>query len=159
MKDTRKETVVKELSATREAFFDLARQLEESDWTQPIYTHGETWTAGDVLRHLTDAESGMLGTMRNILQGGGGVPEDFDVNRWNRSRVARAKDKTPAELLAQMEENRADLLAFVDELAPENLDEEGRHASLRIMTIEEILHQIADHERQHMADLRQALDG
>jgi len=153
----RKETVVRKLTTTREAFFALARQLEESDWTQPIYTHGEEWSAADVLRHLTDAESGMLGTMRNILKGGGGVPEDFDLNRWNRSRVAKAKDKTPSELLAQMEENRAELLAFIDELDAEDLNKEGRHASLRIMSIEEILHQIADHERQHMADLRHAL--
>lgn len=158
MKNGRKATMVKKLKETREAFFELAYRLEEADWTQPIYTHGETWSAGDVLRHLTDAESGMLGTMRNILKGGGGVPEDFDVDRWNRSRVAKAKEKTPSDLLAQMEENREELLAFIDELEPEDLDKEGRHASLRIMSIEEILHQIADHERQHMADLEQALD-
>lgn len=158
MKNGRKETAVRKLAETREAFFDLARQLEEADWTQPIYTHGEEWSAGDVLRHLTDAERGMLRTMRNILEGGEGAPEDFDLDRWNRSRVAKAKDKTPAELLAQMEDNRAELLAFIDELDAEELDKEGRHASLRIMTIEQILHRIADHERQHMADLRQALE-
>lgn len=158
MKNGRKAAIVKKLKETREAFFGLAHRLEEADWTQPIYTHGEGWTAGDVLRHLTDAESGMLGTMRNIRKGGGGVPEDFDVDRWNRSRVAKAKAKTPAELLAQMEENRGELLAFIEDLEPEELDKEGRHASLRIMSIEEILHQIADHERQHMADLEQALD-
>lgn len=158
MKNGRKAAVVKKLEETREAFFELSHRLEEADWTRPIYTHGETWTAGDVLRHLTDAESGMLGTMRNILEGGGGVPEDFDLDRWNRSRVAKAKEKTPAELLAQMEENRKLLLAFVEELEPEDLDKKGRHASLRIMSIEEILHQIADHERQHMADVRQALE-
>lgn len=158
MKNGRKVTAVKKLQETREAFLGLARRLAEADWTQPIYTHGEKWTAGDVLRHLTDAESGMLGTMRNILAGGGGVPEDFDLDRWNRSRVAKAKEMTPSELLSQMEENREELLAFIDELEPEELDEKGRHASLRIMSIEEILHQIADHERQHMADLQQALE-
>ncbi|MDX1686357.1 MAG: DinB family protein [Candidatus Promineifilaceae bacterium] len=159
MKNERKETAVRKLTETREEFFQLARRIEESEWTHPIYTHGEEWSAADVLRHVTDAEKGMLATMRDILAGGGGAPEDFDIDRWNRSRVARAKEKTPAELLAQMEENRAELLAFIEELDPEDLDEEGRHASLQIMSIEEILHRIADHERQHMADLRQALEG
>ncbi|HEX6383582.1 MAG TPA: DinB family protein [Anaerolineae bacterium] len=68
------------------------------------------------------------------------------------------RTKVPAELLAEMEENRERLFQFIDSLEPEDWNKKGRHASLRTMTIEEIARLIADHERRHTTDIRQALE-
>ena len=157
MSDERKENILQKLTETRQALFDFARSLGPEEWTQPVYIHDREWTAADVLRHLTDAERGMMGTMQKIRETGKGVPEDFDLDRWNASRVAKMQDMMPAELLAEMEQNREALLAFVDDLAEKEWDKAGRHASLRIMTLEEILQRIADHEQEHLADMRAAL--
>ena len=159
MSDDKKERIKKKLTDTRERLFTVARQLDADDWTQPVYGHGdEEWSAADVLRHLSWSESGMLRLMQGIRQGGDGVPEDFDRNRYNATGVRKLKDKVPAEIMALMEENRQQLLAFIDSLEEEDWEKEGRHASLRTLSIEQVLHVMSAHEQQHLDDLRQAFD-
>lgn len=160
MSDTKKEEIRDALSSARQGLLSLLGGLGEWQWAAPVFTHEEEdgWSVADVLRHLASAERGMTATMKHIREGGEGVPPDFDLNRWNARTVDRARDKVPAELLAEMEENRERLFQFIDSLAPEDWHKQGRHASLRIMSIEEIARLIADHERRHTADIRQALE-
>ena len=86
--------------------------------------------------------------------GGEGVPPDFDLTRWNRRVVAKLQDKGPADLLAGMAANREALFAFMDTLADDDWAKEGRHASLHILSIEQVCHLIADHEKAHIAEIR-----
>lgn len=157
MNDEKKARVAEKLSAARRDLFQFARGLSQSDWTQPIYTHGEEWTAQDVLRHLAWAEGGMTRLIQQIRQGHKGVAEDFDLNRYNAGGVEKLKEKTPAELMAMMSDNRERTLQLLHELSEEELALEGRHASGNIMSVEAILRLIGLHERQHLRDLQQAL--
>jgi hypothetical protein len=94
------------------------------------------------------------------IQGGGeGVPPDFDLHRWNQRAVSKLQDKTVADLLAGMVDSRIELLDVIDSLDDADWDKQGRHASLRIMTIEEVCHLIADHEQAHAALMKEALAG
>ena len=147
------------LAETRQELMEVARELDRQEWSHPVYAHDEEvqWTAGDLLRHLVWAEGGMLRMIQQVKEGGGGVPDDFDLDRYNASGVKKLKDKVPAELLAIMEKNRQQLLAFIEGLAPEDWQKEGRHGSGRMMTIEEVVEMIAGHEAQHLEDLRRAL--
>ncbi|HZD10826.1 MAG TPA: DinB family protein [Candidatus Binatia bacterium] len=156
--DVTKEHLREELATSRRNLRDWIKTLSASDWTHPVYTHSEEWTALDVLRHLTWAEGGMARLIQQIREGQEGAPSDFDLNRYNARGVQKLKDKTAAELMAMMAQNRAWLLQILDDLNEEELQMKGRHGSLRIMSIEEVLQQIADHERQHLADLQQALN-
>jgi hypothetical protein len=159
MNDSEKKSAIREkLESTRADLLHVARELTEEEWTQPVYAHDGEWTALDLLRHLTWAESGMLRLLRQLQQGEEGVPPDFDLDRYNASGVQRLAGKVPAELMAMMAQNREELLAFLDTLQAEDWEKEGRHGSLRIMTIEAILNLIADHESQHLADLREVLE-
>ncbi|NLF66729.1 MAG: DinB family protein, partial [Chloroflexi bacterium] len=108
-------------------------------------------------RHLVWAEGGMLRLMRQIRAGEEGAPADFDLDRYNAAGVNKLKDEMPADLLLRLEKNRNELLAFVESLEEGDWEKKGRHGSLRIMSIREILERIADHEAQHLADLREAL--
>ena len=126
----------------------------EQEWNTIVYGEGEDWTATDVLRHLMYAESDMTRLMARIQQGEGGVPEDFDLDRWNAGRVRRAKTKSPAELLAALETSRAELLAYMDTLEEEDWEKKGRHGSMMIMSIEDILNRIGEHEMYHAWHLR-----
>lgn len=151
--------VKEELAETRQRLLETARALDREDWTQPVYVHDEQeWSAADLLRHLTWAESGMLMLMKQIQRGESGTPPDFDLDRYNARGVSKLKDKMPAELLEQLQENRRQLLAFLDTLAEADWDETGRHGSGNIMSIREIAQTIAHHEAEHLQDLRQALD-
>lgn len=153
------EALKEKLAETRQELMEVARELDRQEWSHPVYAHDEEvqWTAGDLLRHLVWAEGGMLRMIQQVKEGGSGVPDDFDLDRYNAGGVRRLKDKMPAELLALMEKNRQQLLAFMEGLAPEDWQKEGRHGSGQVMTIEEVVETIAGHEAQHLADLRRAL--
>lgn len=157
--DARKERITAQLAATRAELLSVARDLDRETWTQPVYAHGDErdWSAMDLLRHLVWAEGGMLRLMQQIRAGEEGVPEDFDLDRYNASGVKKLKDEMPAELMQRLDDNRQQLLAFVDSLAADDWEKQGRHGSLQIMTIAEILDLIAAHEAGHLADLRHVI--
>lgn len=157
--DTERKTIIERLAASRAELVEACRELDRDTWTQPVYAHGEEneWTAMDLLRHLVWAEGGMLRLMKQIRAGEEGAPADFDLDRYNASGVRKLKDEMPADLLLRLEQNRRDVLAFVDSLEEGDWPKKGRHGSLRIMTIREILEQIARHEEEHLRDLRRVL--
>lgn len=155
----KQEAVKQKLAETRERLLAVARELDREEWSHPVYVHDDEtkWTAAELLRHLVWAEGGMLRMMRQVKEGGTGVPEDFEIDRYNAKGVEKLGDKMPAELMEMMAENRQQVLAFIDTLDADDWEKEGRHGSLRIMTIEEVLETIAAHEAQHLEDLREAL--
>ncbi len=145
------------LAASRLELLEMVAGFSEVDWETAVYSESAVWTIADLLRHLAEAERSMLALMQRIRQGEDGAPPDFDLDRWNASRIAKQKDKTPAEIISAMEANRINLLEFIDSLSPEDWQKKGRHGSLKIMTIEEICAIIAAHEMSHAAEMRRAL--
>jgi hypothetical protein len=157
MADERKEAIKAKLAANREAFIVTMSGLSDEQWAARAYSEGSEWSVVDILRHVADSERGMTALMVQIQNGGEGVPPDFDLARWNQRVVSKLGDKSPQELLAGMEESRQALFEFIDTLDEGDWDKKGRHASLKIMTIEEVCHLIADHEALHLAGVREAL--
>ncbi|MEM7112706.1 MAG: DinB family protein [Chloroflexota bacterium] len=158
----KKVAILEKLAAARGELLAFVAGLDEEAWKTAVFASESddplaSWSALDILRHLVNAEWGMTGLMMNIQSGKGGVPEDFDRSRYNNRSVAKIVNKPPSELVASLEKNRVRLLAFIDTLSEEDWGKEGRHASLNIYTIEEICHIIADHERDHIKDIQQAL--
>lgn len=145
------------LAENRTALFTLLNGLDEADWQTAVFSEDTIWTVADMVRHLEGAERSMIALMVGIQQGGTGAPEDFDLARFNASRIKKTKEKQPPELMEAMEKNREDLLAFMDSLTEEDWQKKGRHGSLRVMTIEEICFIIADHEVTHAHDITQAI--
>ncbi|MFW6062726.1 MAG: DinB family protein, partial [Chloroflexota bacterium] len=151
MSNKKKDAIRRKLEQSRTATLELARQLEREDWSHLVYSHDGGWNALDLLRHLTWAESGMLRLMQMIREGDEGVPPDFDIDRYNARGVSKLNDQMPADLMATMDDNRQELMHFLEDLEEGDWQKEGRHGSLRIMTIEEILNLIADHEAEHLS--------
>jgi hypothetical protein len=144
------------LVENRAALFMLLQDLTEERWETAVFSESTIWTVSDIVRHLEGAERSMITLMDRIRQGSEGVPEDFDLDRWNASRIKKAKELQPPELMTAMEKNRENLWQFMDSLSDEDWQKKGRHGSLRIMTIEEICHIIADHEAVHANDIKGA---
>jgi uncharacterized protein (TIGR03083 family) len=158
MSSEKKEAIKQRLTATREEFRRAVEGLTDEQWNAPAYSEeGSEWRVLDLLRHVTDSERGMTAMMVQVRAGGEGVPPDFDLTRWNRRVVSKLQDKTAADLLADMETNRAALFALIDSLEDEDWDKKGRHASGHIMTIEQVCKLIARHERDHLNEIRAAL--
>lgn len=153
-----KEKINQKLAAARAGLLDTLEGLDEAGWSATVYAEGDSWSVADLVGHLADAEWGMTRLVQQIQQGGEGAAPDFDLERWNARAVARAREKSPAGVLAQMAENRANLLALIETLQEEDWPKQGRHGSGHVLSIEQIVRMIAVHEKGHTADIRRALD-
>lgn len=154
---TKKEAIKTKLTTVRDEWLSTLTSLSDEQWNTLAYSDESPWRIVDILRHVADSERGMTGLMMQIKGGGEGVPEDFDLARWNQRVVNKLADQEPPELLDSMAHNRTALFAFIDGLDDADWEKKGRHASLQIMTIEEVCHLIADHEALHLAGIREAL--
>jgi uncharacterized protein (TIGR03083 family) len=157
MSDAKKEEIREKLNQARIALFDCLQGLEATEWQTAVQSEDARWTVADLVRHLINAEKGMTGLIVQFQQGNDPVPPDFDRERYNVRSVEKIQHLTPAAMLETMTANRNQLLQVIATLAPDDWQKRGRHASLRIMSIEEICHLIADHETAHLADIQKAL--
>ena len=91
------------------------------------------------------------GTTRNILA----------AQYSNEIFFQKQAEYTNAQLLDGLEKLQREVLVYLDALAAEGsaavLSRRGRHAVFGETTVEYILRRIYRHEREHMAELRQAL--
>jgi uncharacterized damage-inducible protein DinB len=158
MMTERKETIVQKLEQVRGSLLNLVGTIEEEAWARQVFSESAEWQVSDLFRHIVSAEHSMTRLIENIRDGGEGASAEFDLTRWNASRVEKAKNKSIEELTAELETNRAYLRNVISSLNDDDLDRKGRHGSMRIMSIEEILNLIADHESHHMADIQQAVN-
>ena len=152
--DDKKRAIQEKKVRVRQELLELLQQLNENEWETAVYAEGTEWTISDILRHLVNAEKGMTDLITQFQQGNDPVPPDFDRERFNKRVVEKTKEKSPAQLMAKLEVNQAAFLAALDHLSEEDWGKNGRHASLRILTIEQICHLIPDHEQTHIQHIR-----
>ncbi|MCA9958583.1 MAG: DinB family protein [Anaerolineales bacterium] len=157
MTDEQKHALITQLQETRQELLALLAGLTDEEWETAVYSEASDWTVADLLRHLVGAESSMTRLMMLIRDGGEGVPEDFDLNRWNARVVQKSKEKPVTDLHTEIVQNRAQLLSFINSLTDDDWEKKGRHGSGQVMSIAQICQIIADHETTHMKDMRTAL--
>lgn len=155
--ENKKLEIVQKLNDARQSLMLYFDDLKEADWETAVYHEETEWTVTDILRHLVDSERGMTSMMAQWQQGNDPIPADFDLTRWNSRAIQKRASKTPEELLADLRTNRIDLLSFIETLQDEDWQKQGRHGSLRIMTIEQVCHLIADHESDHLRVIKEAV--
>lgn len=127
-------------------------------WEAQVYSDGLGWTVKQIAAHLVDAERGHFTQASNIAEGRDIIPADFDIERYNKSRTEKNADKTPEQSRQELEEIRAQITSWLDALEEEKLDHQGRHATLQIMTVHDILRLMSLHERSHAADIARSLE-
>lgn len=157
MSDQRKESVKDNLAKTRLKLRTLLMRLSEEQWNATVYHDDVPWTVVQLVRHLVDAEQGHQTNIGRIREGGSGVPEDFDLSRWNRSRVKKMGEIGPKELMAELARNRARTLEILDEMADEDWAKEGRHPMGVVKDLEGFFNRIWEHESEHTADIAEAV--
>ena len=113
--------------------------LSDADWKQTVYTEGETWTIRNVLVHFVTAEQGFLKLFPEIVAGGEGVAENFDIDRYNARQQEKAQKLSVEELLVQYQDVREKMATWVESLSADDLAKEGRHPFLGETTIEEMI--------------------
>jgi hypothetical protein len=111
------------------------------------------WCVKEVLGHLIEAERrGFAGRIRNIL--GAETPA---LQRWDPPEVARARGdcgKPAAALLDELASLREDSAGLVGRLIAADLDRAGRHPTVGLLRVRDLLQEWVHHDRNHV---RQAL--
>ena len=138
--------------------FEFFRELTSEQWRAIIYTEGSVWTVRELLAHFVSAESGMTRLVENILTGGPGSPDDFDLNAYNERKVASLKDASTDDLLGQFALLREKSTALAANLSPDDLTKTGRHPWLGMASIADILKMMYRHNQIHLRDIRRAMN-
>jgi uncharacterized protein (TIGR03083 family) len=115
------------------------------------------WTVQDLLTHLATSESGFVPTLQKMARGEGGVPRDFDPNRWNAGQLRRRAESTPDQLRRDLEAAHAEMLSVLDGLDATALDHRGWLSDGREGSTEDCFRLAADHKRTHTQDIEAAL--
>lgn len=123
----------------------------------PVYTEDVQWSVRRVLAHLVTIEKTMHWLFRNMLEGGPGSPDDFDVQRFNRSQPQKLDPLSLEELVERFRAVREETIALVDGMAETDLDRKGRHVFLGPGRLERFIRWAYEHARLHEEDVRQAL--
>jgi hypothetical protein len=152
----RKHLIHNHLIRTREELLDVIGQMDTADWERPVQAGGGGWTVKQVLLHVATSESGQLAAGKAIAAGQPTVPDDFDLNRYNRRQIEKNQVRQPPEILYGMAESRQKVLAFLDDASAEDLDKRGKHGRGDVISLEQLFYRIGEHEAEHTAEIRQA---
>jgi uncharacterized protein (TIGR03083 family) len=144
------------LARDRQFLLDAIAALSEDDMARPC-GHASDWTVKDLIGHIAYAEGSMIPLAQGGVAGDAHKqPPDFDIDRWNESRVRRARSQSLPELLARLATSREQLLSLLDTLTDADLARPVYHPTQKDTTVEGIFRIIAGHERLHGEELRAA---
>ncbi len=149
--------LIKRLGDEGEKTVEFFRQLQPEDWSRQVYTDGARWTVREVLTHFVNAESSVYRLVLNIVDGGEGVPEDFELDRYNERKVKQHQDKDMDVLLADFTALRQRTIALIQGFTPDDLEKRGRHPFLGIARIEDIVKLMYRHNQIHQREIRRQL--
>ncbi len=136
------------------AFF---RSLEPEQWESLVYGGEANWRVREMLAHFVAIEDSMHRLFINILEGGDGTGEDFDLDRFNRRQVAKIAHLDPEELLARFMATREETVEIVRNMQDSDLERRGRHPFHGYGRLERFIRWAYEHTALHEAEVRDAL--
>ena len=151
----RKGALREELRESQQDLLGVLGQVGAADWERASPNEG--WTIRHLLTHLSTSEQGFVGTARRMAAGEGGVPADFDPNRWNAGQQRRNAEVDPAELRQRLEAAHVEILEALDGMDDQALDRRGYLSTGQDGSTEDCFRLLASHKRTHTADIRAAL--
>jgi DinB superfamily len=150
----RKDKLRQTIQADDAASLAIFKRLSPEQWERPVPSdEGADWKARDVLAHVAVSEGGQLVVIGRVLAGEGGVPADFELNRYNRRAVQKQAERSTDDFLASIERDHANVLGALEAASDADLDKTGRHARGDTLTIEQFFLRITEHRRQHAEEL------
>jgi len=113
------------------------------------------WSPTEVLGHLLDAEVTLAFRLRKLAAEPGGPIVAWDQEKWTEGLRHRRAD--PRGLLAAYAALRAENVAQWRRLTPAQRRAAGRHPEYGRLRVDQILDHWAEHDLNHVAQIRAAL--
>ena len=156
MNDRRTE-IVAELEKNLKDSISFFRSLSDDQLNAQVYADGAKWRVKQVLAHFITIERSMHWLFKNILSGGPGSPDDFDVDRFNLTQPKKLDGLTIEELIEQFKSVRKDTIGIVEGMTEQDLNREGRHPFHGHGKLERFIIWAYEHVRIHEDDIRRVL--
>jgi len=153
----RRTPIIAELEKNLEDALVFCRSLSPDALGTQVYQDGAQWTVQQVLAHFITIERSMQWLFKDLLAGGPGSPEDFDVERFNRTQPKKLDGRSIDELIAQFKSVRNDTISIVRSMSDADFDREGRHAFHGHGKLERFIHWAYEHVALHLEDLRRRM--
>ena len=153
----RKKDILEKLQNQGDACSARFRALTSDQLSVQVYEDPD-WKVKDVLAHLVTIEKSMQWVFTNMLAGGSGSPEDFDVERFNRSQPKKLENLSVEALIERFSSVRRRTVELVAQMTDADLDREGRHAYHGHGTLERFVRWAYEHAEAHEEDVRKALE-
>ena len=148
----------KKLDESMSIFEGVVNSLKEDDLSVKINEGEQGWTVIEILRHVQNSENGMTKNLQSILEGGDGVPLDFDLMRYNASSNDKMKDVSTDKIKENMRVYRENTLNLLDTVKDDDWSKEGRHPSQDVFSVEKIFEIIWSHPIDHLKGIRTRFD-
>lgn len=137
---------------------EFFQSIEDDQWYQQVYSEGANWTVQQILAHFVVTEASIARLVKYILDGLPGVPEDFDIDKFNEREV-RCFSKLPIEMVLQrFMERRAETIEMVSKMEDADLEKQGRHPWFGIAPVGAMVKLMYRHNQIHQRDIRKALN-
>jgi hypothetical protein len=128
--------------------------LTPDEWQLKVYPDGTQWCIQQILAHFVASEVAFNHLISNILAGGEGAPEDFDIDVFNEREVLLYKNIPNSDLLELFNSYRKMNVTLIGKMSLEDLKRAGRHPFLGIAPLVDIIKLIYRHNQIHQRDIR-----
>ena len=132
-------------------------ELMPEHWKMEIYTEGSCWSVHQILSHFVAAESSFARLVEDILAGGKGTPENFDLDAYNERKVARLNSVAAEDLISRFSILRSEFADLVRRMSQDDLAKTGRHPFLGTATLEDIVKLLYRHNQIHVREIRRKI--
>lgn len=151
----RRDDIIAELEKGLEATIGLFQSFSPDELAVQVYADEPFWTVKQVLAHFITIEKSMQWLFNNMLAGGPGSPEEFDVDRFNRTQPQKLDGLELDELIRQYRTVRRDTISIVREMSESDLDRQGRHPFHGHDSLERFIRWAYEHVSLHEQDIRE----
>ncbi len=138
---------------------EIFEALDPHQWEQRISDDAEAWTVREFVVHFIYSEEHLLRIAQDIASGGGGAPEDIDLDEFNQNEMEKFPHIPISDLLNLLTDTRRKTLDWVRELDNSTLDMMGQHPTLGTSSVETAIFSIYAHQLLHMRETVPNLEG
>ena len=142
------------LDESMSIFEHVVDNLKETDLEVQINEGDNGWSVIEILRHVQNSERGMTTNLQSIVDGGEGVPREFDLMTYNTDSNAEMADVTLDKIKENMRNYRENTLALLQSIVDDDWHKKGRHPTQDVYTVEQIFEIIRLHPIQHLKGIR-----
>lgn len=152
------ESLAARLQKEGERTVAFLQELDPKYWEAQVYSDGASWQVQEIVAHFVESENSLPLLFKNIIKDGKGVPDDFDLDRYNESKVNKIESRSREELVELFRLRRGETVAFVAGLSEADLQKTGKHPFLGHTEVVEMIRLMHLHIKLHIRDIRRIIE-